>query len=308
MTLPAREQGRTRQNDPIVVTRDGRRLAAAVSGAPHGTPVFLMHGTPGSRNGPKPRSSICYRLGVSLISYDRPGYGLSTKQPGRTVADAAADVAAIADALGIDRFAVAGRSGGGPHALAVAALLPDRVTRTAVLVGLAPANAPNLDWYEGMTRTNVDTYTVAEADSAQLAENLRQLADSTNRDPESLINSLRTQMNESDRRVVEDVAIRRLLVDTYAEAVRLGPNGWIDDVLALRADWGFGLDSIASPVRIWHGAEDTFSPVSHARWLAAQIPLAVIDIQSGTAHFGAVEILPEILAWLTTAGRERNSL
>jgi pimeloyl-ACP methyl ester carboxylesterase len=270
-----------------------------LSGAPHGSPVFLLHGMPGSRNGPKPRGSVLYRLGVRLVSYDRPGYGLSTRQEGRSVADAAWDVAAVADDLGIDRFAVVGRSGGGPHALACAALLPDRITRTAVLVGLAPANAPDLNWYDGMAEHNVAAYTTADTDVAAMMADIKERADGVIRDPESLLDKLAESMNESDRRIVENRAIRRLLADAYAEAVRHGPYGWLDDLYALRKDWKLRLDTITGPVRIWHGADDSFSPVGHARWLASRIPGAEIQIEPGTAHFGAVEILPEILSWLT---------
>lgn len=271
-----------------------------VSGDRQGMPVFLMHGTPGSRSGPKPRGSVSYRLGVMLISYDRPGYGRSTRQPGRGVGDAAQDVAAIADALGIDRFSVVGRSGGGPHALACAALLPRRVVRTAVLVSLAPANARDLNWYDGMTPGNVAAYTWADNDYAQLHKELTSRAESLADDPDSLLNGLRTQLEAADRRVVENVAIRRQLTRAYAEALRAGPAGWLDDVLAFRADWGFDVGAITSPVRIWHGADDRFSPVSHSHWLARQIPGATIDVRPGTAHFGAVEILPEILSWLAS--------
>src|SRR5262245_22879736 len=122
-----------------------------VDGDAGGWPVFLLHGTPGSRNGPRPRSGVLYRLGVWLISYDRPGYGRSPRHAGRLVADAAADVETIANELSIDRFSVVGRSGGGPHALACAALLGDRVARAAVLVGLAPTDARGLAWFNGMT-------------------------------------------------------------------------------------------------------------------------------------------------------------
>src|SRR5690606_26673026 len=121
----------------IVVTPDGRRLAVEQRGRPDGHPVFLLHGTPGSRLGPRPRASVLYRLGIRLITFDRPGYGGSDRMRGRRVADVAADVACIADALGLGAFAVVGRSGGAPHALACAALMPDRVTRVAALVGLA---------------------------------------------------------------------------------------------------------------------------------------------------------------------------
>jgi pimeloyl-ACP methyl ester carboxylesterase len=273
-------------------------LAVEISGSTTGTPVFLMHGTPGSRSGPKPRGIVLYRLGVRLISYDRPGYGGSDRHQGRRVADAASDVATIADDLGIDRFAVVGRSGGGPHALACAALLADRVTRAAVLVSLAPSDAPGLDWYGGMTGSNVDEYSSADADPSALTASLTTRADDVRRDPESLVAFLRPSLSERDHRVVGDVAIRRLLTDTYAEAVRHGADGWIDDALAFRHAWGFDLSSIRSAVRLWHGEDDRFSPVSHTHWLAEHIPNAEVEVQPGAAHFGAVEILPQMLAWL----------
>src|SRR6185369_11865093 len=177
---------------------DGRILAVEHCGDSQGMPVFLMHGTPGSRSGPKPRAGVAYRRGVWLITYDRPGYGGSTRHPHRRVADAAVDVRTIADALGIDRFAVVGRSGGGPHALACAALLPDRIVRTAVMVSLAPANASGLDWYADMAEENVAAYSTAEAD---LAEQVAARAAGTLRDPESLLEALRAQMGEADLRV-----------------------------------------------------------------------------------------------------------
>ncbi|MEU7756857.1 alpha/beta hydrolase [Micromonospora sp. NPDC049101] len=283
-----------------VTTPDGRRLAVETSGAPDGPPVFLLHGTPGSRSGPRPRGIVVYRLGVHLVCYDRPGYGDSDRQEGRRVADAAADVEAIADALGIERFAVVGRSGGGPHALACAALLPDRVTRAAVLVGLAPAGAPDLDWYAGMAATNVTDYGQADEDLTELTLNLKVRAEEARRDPMTLLDFLRPQLPDEDIRVVDDVAIRRLLTDMYAEALRHGPEGWIDDVLAIRRGWGFDLAGIRAEVRLWHGEQDRFSPVEHSHWLASRIPRAEVQVQPGAAHFGAVEILPQTLTWLVT--------
>lgn len=276
-----------------------RRLAVDIAGATRGWPVFLLHGTPGSRRGPRPRPTLLYRLGVRLISYDRPGYGGSSRSPGRRVADAARDVAAIADHLHIDHFSVVGRSGGGPHALACAALLPNRVHRTAVLVGLAPSDAVGLDWFGGMTEANVRDFGAVGHDTVVLSEQLRLRAERAVDQPGSLLALLTAQMTEADRRVVAGVAIRRQLTDAYAEALRGGPHGWIDDVLALRATWGFTLHDIRLPVRLWHGADDNFAPASHTRWLAGQIPGAHMQVQRHTAHFGAMEVLPEILAWLT---------
>ncbi len=278
--------------------RDGRLLSYEITGDPDGSPVFLLHGTPGSRLGPKPRSSVLYRLGVQLICYDRPGYGWSDRSDQRTVADAAADIEDLADHLGLESYAVVGRSGGGPHALAAAACTPKRVSRIAVLVGIAPSDADGLDWLGGMTDANVQEYETADTDWRKHVERLRLKADRARRDPESMVDVLRTQMTDPDLKVVDDIVIRRLLAETYREALRQGPFGWIDDVAAFRRGWEFELKDITVPVLLWHGADDNFSPVSHARWLAREIPHAEVRIQASTAHFGAVEVLPEILGWL----------
>jgi len=275
-----------------------RLLSVELSGDPHGLPVFLHHGTPGSGHGPKPRDFVLYGLGVHLISYSRPGYGGSTRSPGRSVADAAHDVERIADDLGLGRFAVLGRSGGGPHALACAALLPERITRAAALVSVAPADAIGLDWYGHMVDSNVAAYQAAGEDASRLSERLRLRADRVRSDPSYLIEQLRAEMAPADLNIVDDVAIRRLLLLTYTEALAHGPHGWIDDVLALRGNWGFRPERIRVPVRLWHGADDQFAPVSHTRWLAEHIPDATIEVQHGVAHFGALQVIPHLLSWL----------
>lgn len=148
----------------VVKALDGRRLSVDSVGDPDGTPVFLLHGTPGGRHGPRPRGIVLYRLGIRLISYDRPGFPGSDRSEGRSVGDAADDVEAIADSFGIDQFSVVGRSGGGPHALACAARLKDRVRCAAVLGSLAPYvpyTAEGLDWSLGMAESNVRTYQIA---------------------------------------------------------------------------------------------------------------------------------------------------
>nr|WP_020523876.1 alpha/beta hydrolase [Catelliglobosispora koreensis] len=290
-----------------IETPDGRRLTMEVTGHPNGSPVFLLHGTPGSRNGPKPRAAILYRSEIRLITYDRPGYGGSTRQESRRVADAAADVATIADALGLDRFSVVGRSGGGPHALACAASMPDRVTRAAALVCLAPANAEGLNWFEGMSDDNVSAYETAEADASRFAERIRLRAERILRDPESLIRLLLGQMPEVDRRIVQSTAMRKHLVSTYREAVRPGPYGWIDDALAFRQEWGFDLSSITVPVLLWHGTADTFSPLSHTLWLAKRLPQSEVWLEQNKAHFGAMEVLPDVFPWLTAQQKPLSS-
>jgi pimeloyl-ACP methyl ester carboxylesterase len=262
--------------------------------------VFLLHGTPGSRIGPLPRSAILHRLGVRLISFDRPGYGESDRLPGRRVADAAADVSAIADAFGLGKFAVVGRSGGGPHALACAALLPERTTKAAVLVGIAPREAEGLDWLDGMTESNVAEYSAVARGYEQIATVTRAAAEAVRADPASLLTMLQDQLPDPDQRVVADRGIRSLLLAAYAEALRISEHGWIDDDVAFHAPWGFDPAAVTVPVLLWHGASDTFSPVSHVKWLAERIPNATVVVQAGAAHFGALDVFPDVLRWLTS--------
>jgi pimeloyl-ACP methyl ester carboxylesterase len=282
----------------VVKVPDGRRLSVESLGAPGGKPVFLFHGTPGGRNGPRPRGIVLYRLGIRLISYDRPGYSGSDQHSNRTVADAAGDVVAIADALGIGRFGVVGRSGGAPHALACAALLGERVTCAAALGSLAPYNAEGLDWCGGMADSNVRAYRDAEADLAALVAKLDEQAGQVRSDPESLLRFLWPELVDHDRKVIGDIALRRIIAETHAEALSETACGWIDDVIALRHPWGFELSTITAPVMLWHGSDDVFSPASHTHWLAKQIYGSELVVQSGAAHFGAVEILPRVLAWV----------
>jgi pimeloyl-ACP methyl ester carboxylesterase len=240
-----------------------------------------------------------HRLGVRLISFDRPGYGESDRMAGRRVADAAADVLTIADAYGLEKFSVVGRSGGGPHALACAALLPERTTKAAVLVGLAPHGADGLDWFDGMAQSNVIEYTAAANGYEDIVAHTKAVASAVRANPASLIARLQAELPDPDRRVVADRGIRSMLIETYTEALRTSDYGWIDDVLAFCSPWGFDPAAVRVPVLLWHGASDVFSPASHARWLADRIPSAAVVVQAGAAHFGALDVLPDILRWLS---------
>jgi pimeloyl-ACP methyl ester carboxylesterase len=284
----------------LVQVDDERTLAVDTWGHQEGTPVVLIHGTPGSRKGPLPRGIVLSRLGVRLISYDRPGYGHSSRHPGRTVADAATDLKAIADHFNLKRFSVVGRSGGGSHALACAALLKDRIERVAALVSLAPSDAEDLDWYDGMAGSNVKEYSRVDDDRDAIVKDLAKRAVEIRDDPEQLLKLLLPELARPDRRIVDDVAIRRLLAQTYSEGLRVNADGWIDDIVAFRKPWGFDLADIDAPTLLWHGAKDEFSPVGHTRWLAGRISHAETLVEEGASHFSAMEVLPRILSWIVT--------
>ncbi|WP_175411222.1 alpha/beta fold hydrolase [Streptomyces sp. TRM64462] len=284
-----------------VRTADGRHLMVERLGDPRGSPVFLLHGTPGSRLGPAPRGMVLYQRGMQLIAYDRPGYGGSDRLPGRTVADVVHDVTAIADALGLERFAVVGRSGGAPHALACAALLPKRVTRTATLVTLAPRDADGLDWFEGMTAHNVREYEAATVDPDGVAARLTPRAEAIRKNPVQLLEDLHRELTLPDRLVVKDAGVRSMLLRNYQEALRTSPYGWIDDALAFCGPWGFDPADIPGEVLLWHGEQDVFSPPGHSRWLARRIPRARAVLEPAAAHFDALHALPSVLTWLLAA-------
>ncbi|WP_228555048.1 alpha/beta fold hydrolase [Catenulispora pinisilvae] len=258
---------------------------------------MLFHGTPGSRLGPVPRAMRLHASGIRLLTFDRPGFGESDRQVGRSVASVAADAAAVADALGIERFAVLGRSGGGPHALACAALLPDRVTRAAAMVALAPRDAMGSAWFVGMTSGNVESYTRALTDPAALRRDLDERAASIRADPASLLANIDAGLEPTDRAVIRQANIRQELIVSFAAAVAHSADGWYDDSLALAAPWGFDPADIEVPVYLWHGAEDRFSPVSHTRWLGERIPRATVDLEPRASHFSALLRMPQVIAW-----------
>jgi pimeloyl-ACP methyl ester carboxylesterase len=234
-----------------------------------------------------------------LITFDRPGYGRSDRKKDRNVADVASDVEAIADSLGVQEFAVLGRSGGGPHALACAALLSERVTRAAALVSLAPREAVGLEWFHGMALSNKETYTIAAEDPEKLSMFLVEEAARIYADPASHVAVLTPEMPEADRRIVADKGVRALLALNFATGLRDSAEGWIDDVLAFCSPWGFDLSDITKPVYLWHGGQDVFSPMAHTQWLADHIGSASADYPQDRAHFGALEVVPRVLSWLS---------
>jgi pimeloyl-ACP methyl ester carboxylesterase len=288
-------------------TQDGRRLTVEEYGDPDGTPLVLLHDTPGCRFGVVPRDVVAAHPHIRFIAYDRPGYGDSDRLPGRRVADAARDVAELAGALGLGRFSVLGHSGGAPHALACAALLPSRVRRAAALASPAPPDARDLSWFDGMAESHVEEFTLALTDPLAFAGRLATRAADIRRDPAQLLVSLRDGLTDSDRRIVSDPAVGEMLLRTYREALRGSSYGWLDDDLALLSDWGFDPAAVIRPVLLWHGAQDRFSPVGHFMWLADRIPRARPVLQQDTGRFGALEALPAVLDWLCAPPKKTTS-
>ncbi|HEU0337029.1 MAG TPA: alpha/beta hydrolase [Gaiellaceae bacterium] len=268
--------------------RDGRTLAFAEWGDPEGFPVFSLHGTPTSRLWRHPDEGRYADAGVRVITYDRPGYGGSDRHRGRRVVDCAADVEAIADHLGLDRFAVTGRSGGGPHSLAVAARLPERVVRAESVVGIAPFDAAGLDWFEGMDANNVRETSWALAGEEVAARELeREAAELLARieAEASAVLGDDWELAPVDRAALARPELAGVIREAFGEAFRNGAWGWVDDDLAFVSGWGFDVAEIRVPTRIVYGAEDALVPAGHGEWLARHVPGAELVVERELGHF-----------------------
>lgn len=287
---------------PTFTAPDGRTIAYELNGPRDGVPVIGIHGTPGSRLSRFPIGDPYAEAGVCVAQYDRPGYGLSTRRPGRSVADCVADVAALADELGWKTFAVTGGSGGGPHSLACAALLPGRVIRATCDVGIAPWNAEGLDWFDGMVEGNVAEFTTAtrgeEAFRALVAPQIPELLERLDGDMRDVLGP-DYPLSEADRDVLGRPEFGTQLSRDMKEAFRQGADGWVDDGLAFVKDWGFAIDAIAIPVKVRYGPDDTLVPAAHGRWLAANVPGAIEELKYG-GHLGSADpaVFVEQLRWL----------
>ena len=271
---------------------DGRTLHVYDTGADHARlSVFWHHGTPNTGAPPEPLFPAAADRGIRWVSHDRPGYGASTPRPGRDVAAVAADVAAIADALGIGTFAVMGHSGGGPHALACAALLPGRVLAVVAGSGPAPFDAEGLDWFAG--RSGAAEVRAAAAGRAAYEQYLA----TAEWDPE-----------------IFTAADHAALAGDWAWlgriaglAVSAGPDGMIDDELAYVRPWGFSPGQVSAPVLLFHGGQDRMVPSGHGEWLARHCPAAELWLRPDDGHVSVLEpCAVPALDWLVAQVRLRD--
>jgi pimeloyl-ACP methyl ester carboxylesterase len=263
---------------------DGRALEVVVGGPPDGVPLVFFHGTPGAAGPFDQLIEAGAERGVRHVAYSRPGYGRSDRDQGRSVASCVADVVAIMDTLGYDRFYCSGGSGGGPHSIACAALIPDRVIAVAAIATPAPIDAEGFDWMAGMGAENIDEYEAARSGEHELQAYLeRETKAMAGVSAGELLRVWSGLFCEADRRAVSG-AYAEHSVRQIERSLASGIWGWLDDDLALVADWGFGLDQVAAPLHIWHGGDDQFIPVSHGEWLAGHLPGAKAQLRPGYGH------------------------
>jgi pimeloyl-ACP methyl ester carboxylesterase len=250
---------------------DGRLLEVVLAGPANGEALFCHHGTPGAAEMFDPHVDVGAERDFRHITYSRPGYGGSTRVKGRSVSSCAADVAAIADVLGYDRFYSVGSSGGAPHSIALAALLPDRVISAAAIACPAPVSAVGLDWTAGMAKENLAELAAVQGTDDELQAYLegeaRSMLASSQDDVAASLGDL---VSDADRQAING-ALGEFIVRETAHALSTGVWGWFDDDRAILGDWGFDLRGTHAPLHLWHGAHDQFVPIAHGAWLANQL-------------------------------------
>ncbi|MEV8374953.1 alpha/beta hydrolase [Kribbella sp. NPDC056861] len=270
-------------NETDLQLGDGRTLHVYDSGRGE-HPVLWHHGTPNLGSLPEPLFEAADRLGLRWFSFDRPGYGGSTPAPGRTIGSVAADAGQVADALGIDRFATVGYSGGGSYALGTAAVLGNRVRAAVTLAAIAPYGVEGLDWFEGMVPSGVASLRAAlggrEVKAAHEASGVEY-------DPEFTPTDL--AMFEGPWGWLGKVA---------GGGLNAGPYGLIDDDLSYVTPWGCDPTTITAPVLLLHGEQDGIIPSSHGRWLAEHCPTAELRSFPADSHFTIVGHAEAGLEWL----------
>ncbi|MGH2977298.1 MAG: alpha/beta fold hydrolase [Gaiellaceae bacterium] len=282
-----------------VTLADGRTLHVYDEGDPHGVAVVVHHGTPSCGRLYGGHVEDARARGIRLIGYDRPGYGGSSAQPGRSVGDAAADVTELLDALDVDRFGTWGHSGGGPHALACAALLPDRCAAAATLASVGPYGVPGLDFTEGMGEANVRDFDAVLAGPEALEPVLlRDQAEMFAAGPDGLREAMLTVLSPLDQEAFTP-EVGEWIYAVMAEGAAERIEGFRDDNLACVRPWSFDPSAIRVPVLLLQGTEDLMVPPAHGRWLAAQIPGVEADISDTEGHITLLTTrVPEVHEWL----------
>jgi pimeloyl-ACP methyl ester carboxylesterase len=277
----------TNESETIALAlRDGRVLEMIVSGPPDGVPLVWHHGTPGCARQFRYRQNETHARGLRYVTYSRAGAAGSSRRPGRSVADVAADVAAVLDHLGADRCLVGGNSGGGPHALATGALLPDRVAAVLCVCGIKPyVGEP--DFLDGMGEANVEEFELAlQGEEALRPFVMKDRAGIIDADPEGIIETLATLLPEVDRGILRGDAGLDIIRGLQGGVIEV--DGWIDDDLAFTRDWSFDPRKFSVPAYIWQGSADLMVPFHHAQWLASNIPGAVSHLLDGEGHFSVL--------------------
>ena len=285
-----------------VVLPDGRLLGYDDVGDPGGTPLLYFHGFGSTRLIRHPDDAIAERLGIRLLAVDRPGIGLSTSRPARNLLDFATDVGHLADTLRLSQFGIVAWSGGGPYALGCAWALRDRVTQVGLISTPAPLGGTAAADYA----TRFHRASNRAADHAPWAVRLAMWRWSRQQrnDPAQHLDDAIAGMVDADKEILADPAFRDVMLRNASELYRQGGRGLYDEALIMARSWGFPLEGITTPVRIWHGVLDQAVPIAMGRHLARTIPSAQATFLPGEAHHLLYDRWEEILGEVAARSRE----
>jgi pimeloyl-ACP methyl ester carboxylesterase len=278
-----------------VQLRDGRSLAYARWGDRQGKPVFLFHGSPSSRLF-RPSTSVTASCRVCLITVDRPGFGRSDFQKGRSLLDWPDDVAALADTMGLDTFAVVGHSSGGPYALACASVIGSRIARVGLVSTVVPLDEVSAA-YDELDDDDKELVDVARREPGEARRRIEESGRWLLEEPDAFLQAPRP---EPDRVLLEDSKVRSMFVEMIQESVRSGLAGYAWDGVVERNPWGFSLQEIESEILVWHGDQDHYIPRAHIEQMASLLPKCRATFYPDEAHGVIIARWKEILATLSS--------
>jgi pimeloyl-ACP methyl ester carboxylesterase len=308
LAAPARSSGAagrlpatTANVETRVVLADGRTLAFTTFGDAAGAPVIALHGTPGSRLKYEGSHEAALAAGLRLISIDRWGYGLSSPNPGGTLPDFARDVAALADRIGLGRFAVAGVSGGAPFAAAVAAGLDARVSALALVSPVGPIIGPvGRTWLSPFHAFCFRTLPRVPGAVPAVFGLLRMGLAAA---PDRTMALAQSRSPAVDRLTIRDDATRNRLIETFKTGLEGGVSGPVADLALFAAPWGIDFGAIAAPTRIWIGLEDRNVPLAAVAALHGAIPACEMIRLTGQGHLWVSRNSHVVMDWLAAKAR-----
>ena len=281
------------KTDEVLRLSDGRQLGYCIQGDPTGKPVLFIHGNPGSRHMHHPDESIALRLGLRVITPDRPGYGLSDFNPKRTIANTPDDFIELMDALGVDQFAVMGVSAGGAYVLSTAHHYPDRVTKCAIISGSAPFDRPGA--LEDINEDYRQAYLVSKWNRWLLKGLMTLQMWNESRKPDAAWNSVLERASESDRKILTRPEVEAQVRAYRPEAVRNGVDGWVHEAKLLVKPWGFPMNDVPQEVHLWYWDQDTIVPLQMGRFISKTLQHKVEHFLPDGGHFSWIDHWREIL-------------
>jgi pimeloyl-ACP methyl ester carboxylesterase len=283
-----------------LVLNDARTFEYLTGGVESDRALVYCHGTPAPPVPMVEFETVARDAGLTLVMPTRPGYGYSTPQPGRSVLDHASDVRELLEHLGLSSAIAVGWSGGGPHALALGAALPDRISGIVTIAGVGPWNDPLFDWLSGMGEGNIEEFGIAagpkDAFRAWLEEAAVPLATIQ---AEDVVAEMAPHLSDVDAAALSDGDVATVMAAELRRAFLVGVDGWLEDDQAFMKPWGFELSDVNVPVSLWQGRQDLMVPFSHGEYIATHLPNVTAHLLEEEGHLTLLRYLPTMVSEAT---------